>query len=263
MTYLVIIPAYNEAERIITILDALVGQSLLPIKLIVVDDGSTDATAEIVSEYAKKYAWIKLVKNDIKAEHRPGGKVIRAFYKGFSVIDVDYDAIVKLDADVMLPPNYFERVMELFANNPKLGITGGLHYIEHNGEWIYEDYADRDHVKGPCKAYRKTCFEDIGGLRESLGWDTVDELLALYHGWEVRTDQELWVRHRRLRGTSTGFVKVMQKIGRAMYRMRYGFFITLTSAIKAGMVNRPFGLTGLAVLFRVGLKPGLVRMCLL
>ncbi len=249
MRYIIVMPAFNEEEKIGTTLDSIVEQSLLPQALIVVDDGSTDRTAQIGEQYTQQYPWIRLVQNKVKAEHQPGAKIIRAFYKGFETVATDYDVIVKLDADQVLPPHYFSRVMEMFESDPAIGMAGGVHVVERNGQWVYENYADRDHIRGAFKAYRKECFEAIGGLRESLGWDTVDELLALFNGWQVKTDENLRVKHLRARGTSTGFVKVMMKVGRAMYRMRYGFVVALTSAIKAGLVNKPYILTGLAVIW--------------
>lgn len=248
MNYIVIIPAYNEAQNIEGTIHAIICQTKLPLQLIVVNDGSSDRTPDIVLPFTLRYPWIKLVNNPVKSGHLPGAKIVRAFYKGYETIKEDFDVIVKLDADIILPVNYFKAILKIFEDHPKVGIAGGVNLVEKNGQWVYEDFADRDHVKGAYKAYRKACFEDIGGLKVSLGWDSVDELLARYHGWEIQTDPNLVIKHLRLRGTSTGFVKVMEKMGRAMYRMRYGLFITFTSAIKAGMVNQPYGWTGLAVL---------------
>lgn len=248
MNYIIIMPAFNEGKRIGNALASLERQTLLPKRLIVVDDGSTDDTAAIVEAFAARNSWVRLVRKGGRAQHSPGAKIVQAFYTGFHTIDEDYDFVVKMDADLELPANYFERMARIFEENPKVGIAGGIYLIERNGEWTYESYADMDHVKGPCKSYRKACFEDIGGLRESVGWDSVDEMLALYHGWQVKADPELHVKHTRHRGAETGFVKVMIKVGYAMYRMRYGFFIALTSAAKAGLVNRPYILTGLATM---------------
>ncbi len=174
---------------------------------------------------------------------------MRAFYHGFNTIDVPYDVIVKMDADLILPPHYYETVMNMFMNDPKLGIAGGINVVLRNGNWVYENFADKDHVKGAYKAYRKPCFEAIGGLRPSLGWDTADELVALYHGWKVKTNPDLMIKHVRARGTTSGFIRIMKKIGYSMYRLRYGFGILLISAAKAGMVNRPYIISGLAVIY--------------
>ncbi|MEN0005554.1 MAG: glycosyltransferase family A protein [Bacteroidota bacterium] len=249
MKYIVIIPAFNEAENIGHTLDGMVAQTLLPQQVLVINDGSTDATPQLIDQYHQQHPWIKRIDSDAEAKHQPGAKIVRAFYQGFNNIKQhNYDFIVKLDADLGLPPDYFERVAQLFQANPKVGIAGGVNVVQRNGEWVYEDFADKDHVKGAFKAYRKACFEAIGGLRESVGWDSVDELLARYHGWEVQTDQDLWIKHFRPRGKTTGVSRVMRKMGRAMYRMRYGWWITFLSALKAGLRNQPYGITTLAVM---------------
>ena len=249
MQYIIVMPAYNEAEGIGQTLESLGQQTLLPKELVVVNDGSTDETAAIVQAFAAQHPWVRLI-NHQKGEsrHAPGGKIVRAFYVGYNTITTAYDFVVKLDADLDLPANYFEKVSKIFTNDPKIGIAGGINVVERDGKWVIENFADDDHVRGAFKAYRKACFQDIGGLKESVGWDTVDELLAIYHGWKIKTDLSLQIKHRRERGTMTGFIKVMLKIGRAMFRMRYGFLVTFFSAIKAGMVNRPFVLTGIGVL---------------
>ena len=249
MDYIIIMPAFNEEENIADTLNALIQQTLLPKRLIVVNDGSSDATPQIVETYRREYPWMELVNNNIKAAYAPGGKVVKAFYHGFNTIDVPYDVVVKLDADLILPPHYFERVMDMFQNDDQLGIAGGINVVKRNGDWVYENFSDKDHVKGAYKAYRKSCFEAIGGLRPSLGWDTADELIAMYHGWKVKTDPSLTIKHVRARGTSSGFIKIMKKIGYSMYRLRYGLFITMISAMKAGLVNRPFIISGFTVLY--------------
>ena len=144
---------------------------------------------------------------------------------------------------------YFETIMQMFQEDPKLGIAGGINVVERNGEWVYENFADKDHVRGAYKAYRKACFEAIGGLRASMGWDTADELIAMHKGWKVQTNPNLMIKHVRARGASSGFIRIMKKIGYSMFRLRYGFWVMLLSAVKAGMVNRPFVISGLAVIY--------------
>ena len=249
MKYVIVMPAYNEEDFIGRAIETIAAQTLLPQRLVIVNDGSTDGTRSIIEGYQESYPWIQLVNNDKKEKRAAGSKVVRAFYLGYSQIQDDYDCLVKLDADLTLPTHYFERISELFSQNPKLGIAGGTIAIEENGQWVYENFSDIDHVKGAFKTYRRACFEQIGGLRASIGWDTADELLSRFHGWEIQVDPELQVRHYRVLGAETGSVKIRVKVGNGMYRLRYGFFITLISAIKAGYLNKPYGLTGFAVLW--------------
>lgn len=249
MKYVIVMPAYNEENFIGRAIESIAAQTLLPQRLVIVNDGSTDRTRSVIEGYQRAYPWIQLVNNDKKEQRAAGSKVVRAFYLGYHQIQDTYDFLVKLDADLTLPVHYFERIAGCFKAAPKLGIAGGTIAIEENGEWVYENFSDIDHVKGAFKAYRRACFEQIGGLRASIGWDTADELLARYHGWQIQVDPELQVRHYRVLGAETGAVKIRVKVGNGMYRLRYGFFITLISAIKAGYLNKPYGLTGLAVLW--------------
>ncbi len=241
MNFYIIIPAHNEESSIGLTLDSLVNQTFLPKQLIVVNDNSTDKTEDIVEGYAAKHTWISLVNSKSSNEHLPGTKIINAFYKGFDTLDDDYDIICKFDADLIFPNTYLEQLSEHFRNNEKLGMASGFCYIEKNGDWVLENLTRKDHIRGALKAYRKSCFLDIGQLKPSMGWDTVDELLAKYYGWEILTDESLHVKHLKPTGASYNKgSKYMQ--GEAMYKMRYGFLITLISALKLAFKKRNFQL---------------------
>lgn len=230
--YYIIIPAHNESQFIARTLHSVAEQTLLPKKLMVVNDNSTDRTSQIVSEFTAGHPWAEMIDNtDAPPEHIPGGKVVRAFYKGLETLDNNYGFIVKMDADVLLPSHYFETIAETFCQNDSIGIAGGLVHIQHGEHWVYEAIADKTHVRGPVKAYSKTCFEKIGGLRPAIGWDTVDTLLAKYHGFKVHTDHKLMIKHLRPTGGSyTKKARLLQ--GQAMYTMRYGFLITFIASAK-------------------------------
>ena len=237
MKYYLIIPAHNEADFIRLTLESLVSQTVLASKIIVVNDNSTDATAEIVSAFAKEYPFISLVNKTSEAIHLPGSKVIQAFQKGFETIDTDYDIIVKLDADLILPSNYFDTIIHHFQSDEKIGMAGGFAYIEKNNEWILENLTDKDHIRGAFKAYRKACFTDIGGLKTAMGWDTVDELLAKYFQWKVKTDASLIVKH--LKPTGANYNKTARfKQGEAFYSLGYGFWITAVSSAKLAFMKK-------------------------
>lgn len=237
MKYYLIIPAHNEDEFIRLTLESLVSQTVLATKIVVVNDNSTDATAEIVSDFAKEYPFISLVNKTSEAIHLPGSKVIQAFHKGFETIDDNYDIIVKLDADLILPLNYFETIINHFQSDDTIGMAGGFAYIEKNGEWILENLTDKDHIRGAFKAYRKACFTDIGGLKPAMGWDTVDELLAKYFQWKVKTDASLIVKH--LKPTGANYNKTARfKQGEAFYSLGYGFWITAVSSAKLAFMKK-------------------------
>lgn len=234
MRYYIIIPAHNEAAFIGVTLQSLISQTVLPAKVIVVNDNSTDQTATIVTDFAEKHPWISLVNKTSEAIHLPGSKVIQAFQKGLETIDSNYDILVKADADLIFPKNYFETIVKHFESDGQIGMAGGFAYIEKNGEWILENLTDKDHIRGAFKAYRKACFEQIGGLQPAMGWDTVDELLCEFYDWKVVTDAQLQVKH--LKPTGANYNKASRyKQGEAFYRLGYGFIITAIASLKLAM----------------------------
>lgn len=231
MDFYIIIPAHNEESSIGLTLDSLAKQTLLPKKLVVVNDNSTDKTEDIVEAYAEKHNFISLVNSKSSNQHLPGSKIINAFYKGYEALDKNYDIICKFDADLIFPNNYLEQLSIHFSKNKELGMAAGFCYIEKNGDWVLENLTRKDHIRGALKAYKKECFLQIGKLKPSMGWDTVDELLAKYYEWEILTDESLHVKHLKPTGISYNRAsKYLQ--GEAMYKMRYGFIITLISALK-------------------------------
>ena len=237
MNYYIVIPAHNEADFISLTLDSIVSQTILPKQVVVVNDNSTDNTEDIVGKYFKKHSFISLVNNQSGTAHLPGSKVIQAFNKGYETLDADYDFIVKLDADIILPNNYFETLIHHFNSDKTIGMVGGFAYIEKRGNWILESLTNKDHIRGAFKAYRKQCFLDIGKLKPSMGWDTVDELLAQYHGWKIKTDETLKAKH--LKPTGTTYNKTARyKQGEAFYKLNYGFILTTIASIKLALLKK-------------------------
>ena len=226
-----IIPTYNEEAFISLTLESIVTQTYLPKKVVIVNDNSTDGTQNIIDSFSEKHPWITSVYNASENKHLPGSKVIRAFQKGFDSIDNQFDIIIKLDADLILPTNYLERIVEVFQSNPHIGMVGGFAYIEKNGDWILENLTDKDHIRGAFKAYRKECFIEIGGLKPAMGWDTVDELLCRFYNWQIITLPELKVKHLKPTG-ATYDATARYKQGEAFYTLGYGFTITAIAALK-------------------------------
>ena len=241
MNFYIIIPAHNEQDSIGQTLESLANQSLLPKKVVVVNDNSTDNTKTIIEDFSKKYTWVTLVNNVSSNEHLPGSKIINAFYKGYETLDDSFDVICKFDADLIFPSNYLEQLSKHYNSNPKLGMASGFCYIQNNDDWVLENLTRKDHIRGALKSYRKDCFLQIDKLKPSMGWDTVDELLAKFYGWNILTDQTLHVKH--LKPTGISYNKASKYLqGEAMYKMRYGFTITLISALKLAYKKGSFSL---------------------
>ncbi len=237
MRYYIVIPAHNEEAFIALTLQSLVEQTVLPTKIVVVNDNSSDATANIVLDFISNYPFIDLIEKTSELIHLPGSKVIQAFQTGFESFDNKYDFIVKADADLIFPSNYFETIISHFESDDAIGMAGGFAYIEKNGEWILENLTDKDHIRGAFKAYRKATFQQIGGLKPAMGWDTVDELLCKFYNWKVVTDASLKVKH--LKPTGANYNKTARyKQGEAFYTLGYGFWITAIASAKLAMMKR-------------------------
>ncbi|SIS83458.1 Glycosyl transferase family 2 [Zobellia uliginosa] len=238
MHYYVIVPAHNEEGFLADTLNSILRQSLQPKRVVVVNDNSTDDTEAIIDQFCTlSPIFIKL--NTLSStEHMPGSKVIKAFNKGLQLLDKDYEFIVKLDADLILPDNYFEKIAYILRGQPKVGIAGGFIYEQdETGEWKLNHPMDKNHVRGAFKAYTNKCFKAIDGLRNAMGWDTVDELLAQYHDFEIYTDDSLKVKHLRPTGNAYNQkAKLLQ--GKAMYTMRYGLLITIIASLKMAFKQR-------------------------
>jgi glycosyltransferase involved in cell wall biosynthesis len=234
-SYVIITPAKDEAQFIENTIQSVCKQTCSPLQWIIVDDGSSDGTATIVEKYAKQHEWITLVRNASAAMPRAGGsKIIKAFNEGFKEVRSDsWGFIVKLDADLILPEKYFEEVIKCFSNDSQVGICGG-YCVNQKGDAVIAEKAAEFHVRGAFKAYRKECFEAIGGIPLVWDWDGLDQLKAMYLGWKTKV-LPLAVVH--CRETSSAYGKISQKhrAGREYYRMRHGAILALLkSAYYAG-----------------------------
>lgn len=234
MRYYVVIPAYNEGAFVEKMLRSLIDQTLPPAKAVLVDDNSTDSTYNIASEIEAEWPWIEVIKTSAENIHLPGSKVIKAFYEGYKHLDDNYDFIVKLDADLVLPSNYFEEIAQAFSKDANVGMAGGFCYIEQDGQWVLENLTDKDHIRGALKAYRKECFLQIGMLKTAMGWDTADEILSKFYGWQVVTLPHLKVKH--MKPTGARYDKEARfKQGEAFYTLGYGFVITAIASAKLAL----------------------------
>jgi glycosyltransferase involved in cell wall biosynthesis len=231
MRFYIIIPVHNEEAYIAETLQSLVSQTHLPDRILLVNDSSTDRTQEIIDTFSKKHHYITSIFKESEKVHSPGEKIIQAFNKGLEQLDSDFDVICKFDGDLIFPEYYLESLKKHFNSNENYGIVGGFCYVKNKGQWTLEDLTSKEHVRGALKAYRKSCFNDIGGLRNTMGWDTIDELLARFNGWEVFTDTDLKVKH--LKPTGKAYTKkAKRKQGEAFYKMRYGLILTLIATLK-------------------------------
>jgi cellulose synthase/poly-beta-1,6-N-acetylglucosamine synthase-like glycosyltransferase len=231
MRIAIIIPAHNEQDFISLTLDSLCAQTYLPAAVVVVDDHSTDNTYDTALSYKEKLP-LTVIKNESSAQNIPGTKVVQAFQKGLGYLELqEYDIICKFDADLIFPLDYLEMVMARFRESETIGMAAGHCSIIENGNWIWENQNNPDHIRGALKAYRVDCFKQIGGLKATIGWDTIDEMLARYHGWQVVTIPNLMVKHLKPTGAAYKS-RSMELQGEAFYKMRYGMLLTVITSLK-------------------------------
>jgi poly-beta-1,6-N-acetyl-D-glucosamine synthase len=256
--YVLITPARNEAEFIERTINSVVNQTLRPLKWVIVDDGSTDRTGQIIEEAASQYSWIKVVHREDCGVRRAGAGVVEAFYAGFEHLATEqWQYLVKMDGDVTFEPDYFERCLAKFIAEPRLGIGGGQISNVVNGTLRPESTVDPAfHVRGATKIYRRKCWDDIGGLVQAAGWDTIDELKANMLLWSTRTFCDIKIIHHRPAGAAYGTWRNWMKNGLANYVAGYHPIFMLLKCISR-VVQRPYGIAALGLL--IGYWGGYVK----
>jgi poly-beta-1,6-N-acetyl-D-glucosamine synthase len=213
-SYVIITPARNEAQFIGLTLKSITAQTERPLKWVIVSDGSTDGTDEIVAGYAKDHPWITLLRMPERTERHFAGKVC-AFDAGYATVkDLKPDVIVNLDADVSIEPDHFQFLLGKFALYDKLGVWGSP-FREGSRQYDYR-FSNVENVWGGCQVFRRECFEDIGGYVPVKGGciDHIAVVSARMKGWKTRTFTEKVCIHHRVMGTAQqGALKARFKIG--------------------------------------------------
>ena len=248
-SYLLISPGRNEAQYMRQTLDSVIGQSVRPSLWVIVDDGSTDESPAILAEYAARHDWIRIVTRKDRGKRAVGPGVIEAFYAGYETIrPEDYEYLCKLDLDLILPPLYFETLMQRMEADSRIATCSGKSYIHQDGEFVSERHGDETSI-GATKFYRRERFQALGGFVREVMWDGIDVHRCRMMGWQACSwdEPELRFTHLRPQGTS--------QVGAMTGRMRHGFgqYFMGTSPIYmlANAVNlfteRPYVIAGLAM----------------
>lgn len=233
LNYIIITPAKNEEKFIEKTIQSVISQTVLPVRWVIVDDGSTDRTAEIVKKYLKDYPFIRLVQRERSIERHFGNKVF-AIRRGFEEVeDIDYEYYCNLDADVSFEPDYFEFLLKKFDENPILGICGGKVYDLVDGQFVPQKYENHS-VAGPVQFFRRSCYESFGGYQpfKSGFIDGHAEISARKNGWITKTFKDLIVKHYRPAGTAKGnILKMRFEGGKFEYKFGYSYLYHLLRTI--------------------------------
>ncbi len=204
MKYVLITPAHNEERFITKTLESMAAQTLLPERWIIVNDGSTDKTADIAGKYARRFPWIQLVHRSPRSDRHFGAKV-HAFNAGLERVgSLDFDVIGNLDADLSFDPDYLEFLIGKFAEDPRLGVAGTPFTEDGGYDTARDSFEGENHVAGGCQLFRRRCFEDVGGYipNPAGGVDWIAVTTARMKGWKTRSFPEKRFHHYRTLGTA-------------------------------------------------------------
>lgn len=203
LSYILISAAYNEVLHIEKTIESMRSQSVLPIKWILVSDGSTDGTDEIITQFSSQIPWIDYIRVPEHTDHNFASKV-NCFNIAYQRLNkLEYGIIGNLDADISFERNYFEFLLNKFEADPALGVAG-TPFVENSGHSYDYNFTNIDHVSGACQLFRKQCFEEIGGYRPIGvgGIDWIAVTTARMKGWKTRTFTDKSCTHHRLIGSS-------------------------------------------------------------
>lgn len=250
LRYALVTPARNEASFLEATIQCVVRQTTRPVKWVIVDDGSTDGTDEIVTRWTSKYEWIELLRLSERRERHFAGKV-HAFNAGYArLLETEYDVVGNLDADITFNENYFAFLMSKFAANPALGVAGTPFVETREDAPSQYDYrfTSTDHVSGACQMFRRECFEMIGGYVPIKigGIDLIAVITARMRGWQTRTFLEETCAHHRSMGTAQYHpLRVVYRGGRGDFMLGTHPLWEVSRCLYQ-MTRRPYVLAGVS-----------------
>ncbi|MEF3073909.1 glycosyltransferase family 2 protein [Methylobacter sp. Wu1] len=246
--YVLITPARNEETFIRQTIESVIAQTVLPIKWVIVSDGSTDRTDDIVKEYIANRKWIELVRMPERIERHFAGKV-HAFNAGYErVQDLDYDIVGSLDADISFDSAYFEYLLGQFANDAALGVAG-TPFREGTTQYDYR-FSRKEHVSGACQLFRRECFQAIGGYVpiKAGAIDLTAVVTARMKGWKTETfTDKVCLHHRKMGTAKANIVCATFKSGFGDYQMGVHPLWQLCRSLYQ-MTRRPLFISGLLLM---------------
>lgn len=247
--FVLITPARNEASLIEFTIRAVKAQTVLPMRWLIVSDGSTDGTDAIVSLHAAVHDWIELVKMPLRAERHFGGKAL-AIRAGLArVKHLPYEVVACLDADITFEPDYFEFLLTRLAQDSELGIVG-TPYKDVTSEVYDYRFVSPDHVSGACQVFRRSCYEEIGGYVVAKGGaiDSIASLTARMKGWKTRTfTGKICLHHRVIGSAQHGAIGSRFNLGKRDYAIgNHPFWQVLRGVYQ--MTKKPLVIRGLALI---------------
>lgn len=257
-SYCVVTPVRDEAAHVPFTVRSMLAQTHRPLRWVIVDDGSKDGTGPLLDALCADLPWVRVLHRPDRGHRAAGSGVMEAVCAGQAELeDVAWDFIVKLDGDLSFGPDHFERCLQRFAAEPRLGLAGGRICRLEGEAWVEDSRGDPPfHVRGAAKVYRRACWNDIAPLPCAPGWDTVDELKANFRGWTTRTLHDLPLLQLKPTGAAAGRWADAFKNGRANYLTGYHPMFMLAKCAKRAL-RPPLLLGSLALL--AGFSSGYLR----
>jgi biofilm PGA synthesis N-glycosyltransferase PgaC len=248
INHIVVTPCKNEEDFISTLIDSMINQTIRPKEWVIIDDGSIDNTHNIIKEASKNEEWIKYFYIKSENNRNRGCEIAKLFSYGIEMANTeDWKYCSKIDADMILPSDYFEKIFHIFDEEKDIGILGGVCFtLSKMGKKKIEK-VESDHVRGGLKTYRRKCFQDIGGVLIANGWDGLDEASAQMRGWRTKNLVHIEVEHRRETGSHRGKIINSYISGQYAHFMGYIFPYIFARSIKR-MLERPYIIAGLFML---------------
>ena len=248
--YVIVTPAFNEAQYIPKTIESVIRQTILPQRWVIVDDGSTDQTAQIIKQYADRYPWISYLRRSKDPSHTYYASNVYALQAGYEQVrDVSFEFVATLDADIILGDRYYERIFERFEANPDIGIATGTLFEPINGH-LKELAFDRYSTPKALQVFRRACYEKIGGYIpcRNGGEDTCAEIMARMHGWRTWSFRDIQVVHQRPVGTGDDkrVLHARFRQGLADYCLATHPVFMLAKCLRRCLTEGPYLLSGLA-----------------
>lgn len=246
LRHVVVTPSRDESVFLPQLVDSMVKQSITPSEWIIVSHNSDKSSSDYFEEICEKHDWITIRSIEDTSQRKRGEQIAKLVNQGLSSSTIDWDFFSKIDADMVLPEDYFEKIFTNFDASPQLGIASGSCYLIEGRRKIVE-FVSPDHSRGGLKTYRRKCFEEIGGIREKNGWDGIDNALAQMNGWKTCCFSNIEVHHQRRTGSYYGLLRGCFETGKFAHSMSYyPPFILARSAHR--MLRKPIVIGGISML---------------
>ena len=242
----IVTPVRNEEDYLPHLAESILSQKERPFRWIIVDDGSSDRTLSIIDRLEKQFDWIKSIRLKDRGYRARGYGNTLALKMGFeqALQCSRTEVLGALDADITFDELTIEKVKDAFLKDQKLGIYGGEIVEFKNGVWVPPAILPEDFVRGACKFYRKSCYQDIGGIITRRGWDSIDNIKAIMRGWDVKRDVALLVKHHRPVGAADGFARDQYKAGRDAYYIGSDPVLVLIRGLRKMFRSKPYLIGG-------------------